>query len=499
MNLCAFLGSVQRFAQCCRATIRCVLEHRVSRLKEIISPRVILRDYMSTVRTATIRICRHVRLRRIASPASYRYFSQSCLRLRDEIREVPVGGNGFIKLNFIKPTQRSSRQDCLIYLPPGPFPKQCSPSWPSITASELARALPTTTVVEVQYRLAHRDFSTEIDHRFPTPVHDVFAAFDYITEALQVHASSGRVEPSKMTIYGSHIGGGLAITLALTNPSQIQGVVVENPMVDWPILEEIAKFSSSKKKKSDTSRKNVHLEAAKALMTLRNGLFRTPSTYFDSFASPVLFLRAPGRDTPLTNVTADASSDQAFFQGSPIRYGDEDDEVGLVEYEDQAYGPYDDEWHAADTTKERNQYYRIEEKDGETKDALHDIQDGENSILSKRGSSTAEQLPAYPRRRKVLQRWPPNAYAEDALLPFVNIFSGSSAATGDESIDDAVDVSPVIMMQATELADLLRRACFWDRERSFAEERVTLTTFDESSDVAGRRVALLEYLTKMMS
>lgn len=453
---------------------------------------------MFSVTIARSRPHQYASLKLFVKTVRSRHFSCSCPRLRDEIHQVQVGGNGFIKLNIIKPTQEPVKHQCLIYLPPGPFPKQSSPSWPSVTASELASALPTITIIDIQYRLARRDISTEIDHRFPTPVHDVFAAFDYIKEALEEHASATQVETPKIAIYGSHIGGALGLSLALTNPNSVHAVVLENPLVDWPILEEIAGLSSSKRKKADASTKDIQVEATKALIALRNGLFRTPSGYFDAFASPVLFLRAPGRDTPLANSTAPASSDQAFFQGSPIRYGDEDDEVGLVEYEDQAYGPYDDEWHAAETRKERNQYYRLDDTEAQTQDVSQMAHAQEDGMPLERGSIDRKPATAHPRRRKVLQRWPPNAYSEDAILPLVHILTGSREAGADELTDGAIDISPVVKMQATELAELLRRACFWGREKSFAEERVTLELLDGSTDVGSRGAALIRHLDRLL-
>lgn len=441
---------------------------------------------------------RSVALKAFAKPLTCRYFGYSRHKLRNEVHKVPVGGNGSIDLVFVRPARESTKRNYLIRLPPGPFPKRCTPSWPSTTADEIAQSLPTTTVIDVQYRLAERDFSTEIDHRFPTPIHDIYAAFDYVNGIIEEESAVRQNDESRIAIYGSHIGGALALSLALTSPNQIHGLCIENPMVDWPILEEIANQSLSKRKRADSPRKDAQLEAAKALIALRSALFRSPSGYFDSFASPVLFLRAPGRDTPLTNSAAPASGDQGFFQGSPIRYGDEDDEVGLVEYEDQAYGPYDDEWHAAETTKERNQYYRIDDKDNEGSGQLQSLQTQEGASGSDDESNAImrHQQQVHPRRRKVLQRWPPNnAYSEDALLPLVSILSGSSISHGDMSAGDAVDISPVIDMQVVELAELLRRACFWGRERSFAEERVTLRTFDENVSAAQRQNVLLERLT----
>lgn len=446
--------------------------------------------------------CLSTSFRPFASLFAWRYFSQSFRRLQNEVHQVQVGGNGPIDLTFIKPIRESAKHNYLISFPPGPFPRQHSPSWPSAKASDLAKSLPSTTVIDVQYRSAPRDFSTEIDHRFPTPIHDTYAAFDYINETVEEQNIASKNDTARIAIYGSHIGGALALSLALTNPNQIHGICIENPMVDWPILEEIANLSLSKRKRADKPKKDAQLEAAKALIALRSSLFRTPSGYFDSFASPVLFLRAPGRDTPLTNSAAPASGADGFFQGSPIRYGDEDDEVGLVEYEDQAYGPYDDEWHAAETTKERNQYYRIDDKESIAKDQAQAVQAAEEIVGANREGDAAvkDQQLAHPRRRKVLQRWPPNnAHSEDALLPLVSILSGSGAIHDDGLVEDAVDVSPVTMMQAAEITELLRRACFWGRERSFAEERVTLTTFDRSISDEERRAVLVKRLTSIFT
>ena len=104
--------------------------------------------------------------------------------------------------------------------------------------------------------------------------------------------------------------------------------------------------------------------------------------------------------------------------------------------------------------------------------------------------STQSSAPAPPvskhrrvKRRKVLRRWPPLSRPEDVMLPYFNVFvphSSLSEAKALERIDSGSTAAPLdalLRLQGIELVDLLRRACFYGREKGFGEEKVVLTEF----------------------
>lgn len=444
---------------------------------------------------------------------------------QEEVVSIPVGGNGFVDIQIARPTRPTNHNNILVYLSPGPFPHPSAPKSGLLDAAILRAAFPSTTIVDLKYRLSpraaqppkHGQRDVDIDHRFPTPIHDVFAAWDYITDDLTLHNCEIVDEKEvyyrpKVCIYGSHIGGALALSLALTNPNVITAVAVQDVIGDWTGIDEVARDNRrieqevrTGKKGSRSSQRSARREATRKaaidLIRLREKLFRTPSGYFDAFASPTLFLRAPGRDTPVEK----------------MKYGE-----GVEEVTSQVFGHYDDDWHSHDYEGDQNT--TVDRPDEIAKNApimdgtrgAHGLSDipGLDTDAEVDASSSVSSLPmnevydqispgsqsqslqlamdvsssseSPPRRRKVLRRWPPNAQPKEALLPYINIFL-SRADIPQVSIPPAlepmptdgqvhrVDIGPVLRLQALELQDLLRRACFWGREKSFAEERVTLT------------------------
>ena len=429
--------------------------------------------------------------------------SASSRHLKHETRRVQVGGNGYINLKFFRPKQPQLSNKYIVILQPGPFPLACIPEKPSLDALALSHQLPEATIIDVQYRLSPKvaDPESETDHRFPTPIHDVCAALDYIVEIANTNNNNVSINQhdaqnaSKIILYGSHIGASLALTVTLTNPHLIHSLILENPLIDWPGLEEIQALKPHKRK--PTSKKEHYAQPSTALINLRTNLFRTPSGYFDPFASPVLFLRAPGRDTPLTKSAApDDVSAERMMNGTPIRYGEEEGEVGVLEDDERHdYGPYDDEWHAVETTDIRNREYRI---DGTSvvKRAVERSDYGSSELAEDEsvGGSGEVSSALAPRRRKVLQRWPPIVQPDEALLPPVHVFLGSTV----QQQEDIPDILPVTRLQGLEIVDLLRRACFWGREKSFAEERVLLTTFEDTVSESQRRDRIVESLNRSL-
>ncbi|ERF74390.1 hypothetical protein EPUS_09381 [Endocarpon pusillum Z07020] len=212
------------------------------------------------------------------------------------------------------------------------------------------------------------------------------------------------------------LGGPLATSLALTSPNAIHSVAVSEPIVDWVSLDSGSgeDDSSSPETAIPIKRKPKPYQYtstdAKSLLSLRSQLFPKPDSYFDPFASPTLFLRAPGRDCPQPYLDFDDISDS------------------------EAFGPYDDDTHTRT-----------------------------HSFSS---SSTEEQEnPAVLRpvkRRKVLRRWPANGPPESADLPRFRVFVS----------DDLEGEGMVLRQQGVELVELMRKVCFYGQEKEVAEMRV---------------------------
>jgi hypothetical protein len=261
----------------------------------------------------------------------------------------------------------------------------------------LSSFLPATTIITLNYRLA----PIPSPHAFPIPIFDTLKAFDYITSPRSPH-NDGRTP--RLGLYGSHIGGLLATTVALTEPTAIHSLAVSEPLVDWVSLDENQGENSSKS--STTKRKAkvsapVSLPDPARLLSIRSKLFRTSEAYFDAFASPILFLRAPGRDCPSENP-------DPFLSPSPAA---------------PEFAPYDDDFQTDSST---TSYQAL-------------------------------------RRRKVLRRWPPNT-AAPTLPPHTRVYVRDTL--GSEA--------GVLRAQGEELVEMMRRACFYGRERGVGEAMVQL-------------------------
>lgn len=196
---------------------------------------------------------------------------------------------------------------------------------------QLSRSLPGTTLVRVNYRW-------DGQHRFPTAVHDTLVAYDWVLDNLVATPSDveadevprGRPTRFHIGVCGELVGGGLATMLALTEchagrPS-IAAAAVNNPMLDWTFgLDEptptdkttaVSQGGQPKKRsprtkaqRSSWSRSTANsILSAEGLSYTRDNLFRKPGSYFDPFASPLLFFRTAGVDLP-----TDEDDDESSF------------------------------------------------------------------------------------------------------------------------------------------------------------------------------------------
>ncbi|KAK4945617.1 hypothetical protein LTR10_015236 [Elasticomyces elasticus] len=349
------------------------------------------------------------------------------------------------------------QRNILVHLPRGPHPISSSQS----TADELSwlstQLSPTTSLASINYRLGLQDAQTE-PTTFPVAIHDVATAFAYVTSSTS-RFNEGQNDPPKVCLMGSHIGGALATMLAFTEPNDIHALAAVEPMVDWVGLEEIVEQLRAVE---DTPRKRMRhksnlrfgvddrsvVAAVDDLIKLRAQLFPTPSSYFDPFAGPMLFLRAPGRDTPLGNTVGDQMVKDLGLDETDGGYGGDNLSRSMGDESNSASTSSATSPHVANAT------------------FVSDI------ITS---ATTSPQTP--PRRRKVLQRWPSVGRPESTLLPHVKVFVEAlrdQPDTESPTIDARLGHSALMRAQGSELVELMRRACFYGREKGFAEERVQL-------------------------
>jgi hypothetical protein len=129
------------------------------------------------------------------------------------------------------------------------------------------------------------------------------------------YASQSRfkIPHRSLILYGSHLGGTLATSLALTEckaskniPVNIAGLVVRDGVFDWTHVATTLNPSPSPTSPSPISREEETYfseEISKpwtldTLYKLRTDLFANPASTFDAFASPTLFFRTSGLAVP---------------------------------------------------------------------------------------------------------------------------------------------------------------------------------------------------------
>lgn len=335
-----------------------------------------------------------------------------------------------------------------------------------------ANALPEKAISESEQPPTPGDTNSTPDtqpafYKYPTPIHDTLAGFDWIQNNLN---------PAHLTIFGSHIGGSLALMLALTEAQSVQAVAAYEPVCDWPSLDDYCAIEEDTATETNTDAKSHHstkrapkkkISGSSApadlvpLLQARESFFSSPERCFDAFASPILFLRSPGRDTP--------RSFPRYLTGP--------------EY-------------PVPTLKKTRRLTSAEQ---------HEASDGSSSDGDFSSDVDAEDPydPSAPvvRRRKALSRWPPYgldygiskkswAGSEHGIgrlqvtLPWVRVFlrGGSSGSTREESKGhkDGDSEHTVLGKQGDEMVSVMRRACFWGREKGFGEKKVTLARVDKS-------------------
>ncbi|OJD17199.1 hypothetical protein AJ78_02692 [Emergomyces pasteurianus Ep9510] len=512
-------------------------------------------------------ICR--RSYRNFSSSSFLSRSASPVDFRETTVRIPVGSSGNIFLNVLQPITQNAveRGKVILYLPPGPlFPNGRSDEATCLkdatkklthfdTFPSPQHALSSTTlstVVTLNYRLGTvAEHGQQKCYYYPGPVHDTLAGFDWIFE---------HIKPKWLCVFGKHIGGSLAVMLALTEPRSVTAIAAHEPMCDWTSLDDYCSKTDPVLEKDigvdrthsgstgygemttplgeQTARKRGRKKKSSPpdlvpLLEARSSLFRNPDNYFDSFASPALFLRSAGKDTP------------KFF---PAYHTGPDYPIPVVKIppKDIISGP------------DFNRYFQDLDLDLIPPPPLDMDSD-----------STDPEKPV--RRRKALSRWPPygleyndrpgakslGLWAGKPNLPHVRIFlhsnftfeleqesaseltsetnmnletlttayetwgedgSASDSRADDMSVDTEgriefgndssteetgtkpvlsttrprrprtprkrtleADGETILARQGAEMVSLMRNACFWGREKGYAEERVKAVTIPLSS------------------
>ncbi|EEQ35737.1 hypothetical protein McanMca71_007602 [Microsporum canis] len=277
-------------------------------------------------------LSRHIKRSLSNAAASY---------LRENVVQVPVGSSGNITLTVLSPIEKPGPDlsNLIVYLPPGPLfdtsryrraygssstrrhSSGVSKKGSSSLLPEESLAITTlSTTVAVKYRLGRVQVDgKQKTYRYPTPVHDTLAGLDWAMNEFQ---------PDNVFVFGRHIGGSLAIMLALTEARGLKAVAAEEPVCDWvglddycitdietdgklraaPYAEESEIEQDNEADTSPNARKRGRKKKEPIptpsdlvpLLDARRRLFPTPEKYFDAFASPTLFLRTSGKYIPLT-------------------------------------------------------------------------------------------------------------------------------------------------------------------------------------------------------
>ncbi|KAF7185246.1 hypothetical protein HII31_13521 [Pseudocercospora fuligena] len=210
---------------------------------------------------------------------------------------VPCLGNGNIILEIHQSLRASGNHigspAAAVYLPRGPFLATAEDDESNISILRSSLSCP---IVRVNYRC-------DKNHQYPTAIHDVTSALDFVVSKLlpkRALIRPGRSEHvGRLVVCGELIGGQLAAALALTEcragEPGVVAAAVSNPIADWTELDTDSLSEMATRSKSQAQQLSSELEKLRAQ---RDVLFRKPEHYFDPFASPMLFFRSPGVHVP---------------------------------------------------------------------------------------------------------------------------------------------------------------------------------------------------------
>lgn len=347
-------------------------------------------------------------------------------------------------------------------------------------------------------------------YKFPVPIHDTLAVFDWVQETFQ---------PTQLSILGTHIGGSMALALALTEAQSVHSVAVVEPICDWTALDGYCMVEEEEDVEVDNQRGGMlnsdfdeggHVEqtgygdhdvleesgvpkpllkgkrpptpAPPDLLTLleaRRTYFAKPEKYFDPFASPLLFLRSPGKGVPLKSPQYRTGPD---YPVPILKRGTSGD--ALLDLWDGVEIP-------PGVIEINGEYIQTETKSAAS------------------GDATKVYVPRY---RKALTRWPPFGLDHgltgarwlgphrrlkrlQMTLPWLKFYiredlnpnpNGKANKQNLPTPPSSPELKPrrrqkkprgstILAQQSDEMVDIMRRACFWGRARDQSEKGVVLS------------------------
>jgi hypothetical protein len=417
----------------------------------------------------------------------------------------------------------------ILYLPPGPVFQnrdakkaageaglggQDGGCWKSKLYSEqhaelspqhILAASTLSTVVTVTYRLGNDTTSlsegkatpTELRgmfHKYPIPVHDTLAGLDWIMQHLK---------PPKLCIFGEHVGGSLALMLALTEVRVVYAIAALEPICDWIGLDEyciippeiktatsaggssgrVNQTQVEEARKKARQRETRSLAAPPDLVPLlkaRETFFATPEKYFDAFASPILFLQSPGKDCPKTfprYLTGPEYPIPMLTRSSILDDPVSSWDVCTPQEADVGYQRSSD--HAEPICSRRVMHWPPYGLNYDSSRMHVGIRRSEVTlpwvrIFARRGQREAEGGSSNYSSANDQGSDHYSSLDTDSMVRDQNEAQGLRGERSTSYRPSHTENDSVITRQCREMVSVMRRACFWGREKGFGESRVAL-------------------------
>ncbi|GKU01000.1 hypothetical protein FLAG1_02549 [Fusarium langsethiae] len=204
---------------------------------------------------------------------------------------VRCGSSGHVSIDLMNIAEQPN-SPLFIHLPSFPSnDKQPAP---------IPRFLQGKPLATINYRWNSFD-RENIDHVWPTPIHDTSFAYKWLVENL---APEG-IKRRDIYVYGSHLGASLATSLALTEsqphkPFAVRGLVSYNGIYNWTMFFPDHPVNSPGQFARNPKAYHRPLEGTYIhhLQYIMPALFKSTADTFDVFASPSLFFHNPGIKVP---------------------------------------------------------------------------------------------------------------------------------------------------------------------------------------------------------
>ncbi|CAN8097949.1 unnamed protein product [Discula destructiva] len=280
-----------------------------------------------------------VKLRLNFSPTRH-FASTTCLRTPyTEHVQVPCASSGHITVSLHNIDKHPDKSPLVINLPESPVQDI------SAVDTYLPRFLHRYPTATIHYRWPQRGQQSAQDanisssspssneppqpspppplYHWPIPIHDTLAGYDFLTRTLTPRPTGtngqSRHQRRAVYIYGRHLGGGLAASLALTEshshePMAVRGLLAVNGVYNWttflpdhPVNTMRAAMQHELFRLGLDLNLDLELGGGKdavigrdlAMMkALMPHLFHRPGDLFDPFASPLLFFHTAGLMVP---------------------------------------------------------------------------------------------------------------------------------------------------------------------------------------------------------